>query len=173
MAQSDNHPDLNTREGRQRRSELAPQQSTVPSGLIAGKTPAAQNTDTHSFPRCSTWLLAEILDMHCTVDDHRRHCIQFLKKNLGSPMRTRRALSDSCIRQCGPSTTAQCLQCQHTGNNPSLTTTICKSVEPKFIYCNKNLKERCKQKWYKAEFSLQRSSITIWSTFQHRLRTSS
>ena len=59
--------------------------------------------------------------MLCTVDDHRRHCYRLLKKKAGSPNSARRARSDSCIRQCGPSTTARlCLQHQLTGNNPSL-----------------------------------------------------
>ena len=44
-----------------------------------------------------------------------------LKKKAGSPNSARRARSDSCIRQCGPSTTARlCLQHKHTLNNPSL-----------------------------------------------------
>ena len=52
--------------------------------------------------------------------------------------------------------------------------TTCRTDEPKFIIGSKNLKaERWKQEWYKAEFCLQRSSIAIWPTFQHRLRTSS
>ena len=39
----------------------------------------------------------------------------------GSPNSARRARSESCILQCGPSTSARlCLQHQHTGNNPSL-----------------------------------------------------
>ena len=112
MAQSDNHPDPETRKGLQHRQELATNYSTEPSGQNAGKAPAAQNTDTHPFPPCSTWLSAE------TLDDHRRHCCQLLKKKAGSPNSTRHARSDSCIRQCGPSTNARlCLQ--HTGNNPS------------------------------------------------------
>ena len=122
MAQGDNHPDPKTRQGQQHRQKLAPSLSTVPSGLNAGKTHVAQNTDTHPFSPCSTWLSAETLDMHCTVDHHRRHCCQLLKKNASSPNSARRARSDSCIRQCGPSTTARlCLQHQFTGNNPSLT----------------------------------------------------
>ena len=65
---------------------------------------------------------AETLDMHSTGDDHRRHFCQVLKKKAGSPNRTHGARSDSCIRQCGPSTTARlCLQYQYTGNNPTLT----------------------------------------------------
>ena len=53
-------------------------------------------------------------------------------------------------------------------------TTICRTDEPKFIFGNKILKAvRWKQEWYKEEFCHQRSSITIWPTFQHRLRTSS
>ena len=59
--------------------------------------------------------------MHCTVDDHRRHCCRHVKKKAGTPNSDRRARTDSCIRQCGPSTTARlCLLHQHTGNNPSL-----------------------------------------------------
>ena len=58
---------------------------------------------------------------HSTVDDHSRHCCQLHKKKTDSPNSTHRARSDSCIRQCGPSTTARlCLQHQHTGNNLSL-----------------------------------------------------
>ena len=72
MAQSDNHPDPKTQQGRQHRRELAPHQSTVPNGQNAGKTPAAKNADTHPFPPFSTWYSAETLEMHCTVDDHRR-----------------------------------------------------------------------------------------------------
>ena len=50
-----------------------------------------------------------------------RHCCRLLKKKAASPNSSRRARSDSCIRQCGPSTTAPlCLQHQLTGNNPSL-----------------------------------------------------
>ena len=85
------------------------------------KTPAAQNTDTHPFPPYTTWLSAETLDIHCTADNHRRHCCRLLKKKAGSPNSARRARSDSSIRQCGPSTTAGlCLQHQNTGNNPPL-----------------------------------------------------
>ena len=52
-------------------------------------------------------------------------------------------------------------------------TTKCRTDEPKFIFGKNNLKaERWKQEWYKEEFCLQRSSINIWPTFQHRLRTS-
>ena len=35
---------------------------------------------THPFPPCSTWLSAEALDMHCTVNDHRRYCLSRLLK---------------------------------------------------------------------------------------------
>ena len=91
------------------------------SGQNAGKASAAQTTDTHPIPPCPTWLSTETLDMHYTVDDHRRHCCRLLKKKAGSPNSTRHAKSDSLIRQCGPSTTALLiLQHQHTGNNPSL-----------------------------------------------------
>ena len=49
--------------------------------------------------------------MHCTVDDHHRHCCRVRKKKAGSPNSACHARSDSCIRQCGPSTTARlCLQ---------------------------------------------------------------
>ena len=99
--------------------ELAPHQSTVPSDQNAGKPPAAKNTGTHPFPPCSTWLSAETLNMHCTVDNHCRHCCRLIKKKAGSQNSTRRTRSDSCIRQCGPATTARlCLQHQYTGNNP-------------------------------------------------------
>ena len=52
----------------------------MPSGQNAGKATAAQNTDTHQFPPCSAWLSAEALDMHCTVNDYRRHCCRLLRK---------------------------------------------------------------------------------------------
>ena len=121
MVQSNNLPDPKTRQGQQHLLKLVPHWSTVPSGKIAGKAPAAKNTDAHPFSPCSSWLLAKTLDMHCTVDDHRRHCCRLLKEKAGSPNSARRARSDSCIQQYGPSTTAQlCLQHQHTGNNPSL-----------------------------------------------------
>ena len=59
--------------------------------------------------------------MHCTADDHRRHCCRLLKKKAGSPNSTLRVRSDSCIRRCGPSSTLRLrLQHQHTGENPSL-----------------------------------------------------
>ena len=87
----------------------------------SGKAPTAQNTFTHPFPPCSTWLSDETFDMHCTVDDHRRHCCRLIKKKAGSSNDACRARSDSCIRQCQPSTTALlCLQHQHALNNPSL-----------------------------------------------------
>ena len=115
MTQSDNHPDP------KKWQELAPNLSTVPSSQNAGKAPAAQNTDAHPFPPCSTWPFAKILDMHCTVDDHRRQCCRLLKKKSGSHNIVHHARSASCIRQCGPSTTARlCLQHQHIGNNLSL-----------------------------------------------------
>ena len=61
------------------------------------------------------------LDMHCTVDDHRRHCCRLLKKKAGSPNSDRWARSDSCIRLCGPSSTARlCIAHQLTGIDPSL-----------------------------------------------------
>ena len=75
----------------------------------------------HPFPLCSTWLSTETLDIHFIVDDHRRYCCRLFKKKAGSSNSARRARSDSCIRQCEPSTSARlCLQHQHTGNNPSL-----------------------------------------------------
>ena len=70
MAQSDNHPDPNSRKGQQHRQELAPHQSTVPIGQDAVRNFAALNTDTHPFPPCSAWLSAKTLGMHSTVDDH-------------------------------------------------------------------------------------------------------
>ena len=59
--------------------------------------------------------------MHSTVNENRQHCYRLLKKKSSSPNSARRARSDSCIGQCGPSTTAR-LSPQHqlTGNNPSL-----------------------------------------------------
>ena len=121
MAQSDNHPDPETPQGRQHWQELAPHQLTVPSGQNAGSTSSAQNADTHPFPLCSTWHSAETLDIHCTVDDRHRRCCRLLKKKSGSPNCIRRARSFRCILQCGPLTTARlCVQHQHTGNNPSL-----------------------------------------------------
>ena len=80
----------------------------MPSGQNAGKAPAVQNTDTKPFPSCSTWPSAETLDMHCTVDDHRRHRSRLLKKKAGSPNSACRARSHSCIQQCGPSTLLHC-----------------------------------------------------------------
>ena len=59
--------------------------------------------------------------MHCTVNNDRRHCCRLLKEKAASPNSARRARSDICIRQCGPSTTARLwLQHQLTGNSPSL-----------------------------------------------------
>ena len=120
MAQCDNHPDPKTRKDNNIGKNWRP---------ISLLCPAAKTLEelmwpkmlTHPFPPCSTWLSAKTLDMHCTVDDHRRHCCRLLNKKAGSPNSARRARSDSCIRQCGPSTTARmCLQHQHTGSNPSL-----------------------------------------------------
>ena len=83
--------------------------------------PSANNTDTHPFPPCSAWLSVETLDMHCTIDDHCRHFFRLLKKKAGSPNSACRARCDSCIRQCGPSTTARlCHKHQNAFNNPSL-----------------------------------------------------
>ena len=121
MAQSDNHPDPKTRKGQKHRQELAPHMSNEHSGKNSGKSLAAQNTDTHPFPPCSTWLSDEKLVMHCTVDDHKPTLLPASQEKAGSPSSTHRARSDSCIRQCGPSTTARmCLQHQLTGRNPSL-----------------------------------------------------
>ena len=102
MSENDNQPDPKTRQGQRHRQELAPKLSTVLGGQNAGKVPAAQNTETHPFPSSSKWLSDEALDMHCTVDDHRRHCSRILKKKAGSSNGARCARSDSCIRQCGP-----------------------------------------------------------------------
>ena len=78
-------------------------------------------THWHPLPSCSTWLLADILDMHSTVDDHCRNCCRLLMKKASSPNSARRARSDCCIRLFGPSTTARlCLQHQHADHNPSL-----------------------------------------------------
>ena len=121
MAQGDNHLDPKTLNGKQHRQEQAPNYSTVPIGQVAGKASATQNTDTYPFPPCSTWLSAVTLDIHRTVNAHRRHCCRLLKKKSGSPNSARRVRSYSCIRQCGPSATARlCLPHQPTGNNPSL-----------------------------------------------------
>ena len=98
---------------------------TVPSGQYAGKKPAAQNTDAHPHPSCAACPSVETLDMHSTVVDHRRHCCRLLKNKAGSQNSTRRARSDSCIRQSGPLTTARlCLQHQYIGNNPSLSSQL-------------------------------------------------
>ena len=52
--------------------------------------------------------------------------------------------------------------------------TMCRTDDPKCILGNKNINaERWKHELYKDELCLQRSSITIWPIFQHRLRTSS
>ena len=52
--------------------------------------------------------------------------------------------------------------------------TICRIDEPMLNFGKKNLRaERRKQEWNKEELYLLRSSITMWSTFQHRLRKSS
>ena len=80
MAQSDYHPDPKTGQGRQHRQALSPHQSSVPRGKNAGRSPVAKNNHTHPFPPCSTWPSAEKLDMHCTVDDHRRRSCRLLKK---------------------------------------------------------------------------------------------
>ena len=93
-----------------------PNSSTVPSGQNAGIAPAGQNTGTHPFPHCSTWLSVETLDMHCTVDDHRRHCCQLLKKKACSPISARRARSYSCIGNVGHQ---QLLNCVFNANIPS------------------------------------------------------
>ena len=97
----------------------------------------------HPFPPSSTWLSA---DMHCTVDDHRRHCCRLLKKKAGSPNCTRSALSDSCIRQCGPSTTVRlCLQHRHTSNNPSPAQPLCaKQTSQSFFLHHKSKSKRMK-----------------------------
>ena len=81
--------------------------------------------------------------MHCTVNDHRRHCYRLLKKEAGSPNSVRRARSDSCIRQCGPSITARlCLQHQFTGNNPSLALQICAEHTSQSSFRQKESKSR-------------------------------
>ena len=59
--------------------------------------------------------------MHSTVDDHCLHSCRLLRKKAYSPNSAHCARSDSCIRQCGPLTTASlCLQHQLTGKSPSL-----------------------------------------------------
>ena len=88
----------------------------MPSGQNAGTASAAQNTDTHPIPPCSTWLSAETLDLHCTVDDHRRNFCRLLKKKAGSPNCACRARSDCCIRQCRH---RQLLDCVFTTKIPS------------------------------------------------------
>ena len=76
---------------------------------------------THPMPPISTWPSVETLDMHCTVNEHRRYCCWVLMKNSGSAYSARRARSDSSIRQYGPSASARlCLQHNFSGNNPSL-----------------------------------------------------
>ena len=144
----------------------------MPSCKNAGKAAAAQNTDKHPFPHCLTWLSAEKLDMHCTVDDHRRHCCRLLKKKDGSQSSTRRARSDSCIRQCGPSKLLDCV------SNTNILATIRRWI---YNYMqNRRAKVHFQQKESKSEnrSGTRRSyvtstSIIIWPTFQHRLRTSS
>ena len=81
--------------------------------------------------------------MHSTVDDHRRHYCRHLKKEAGSPSSVRRARSDSCIRQCGQSTTARmCLQHQHTGNNPSLAYNYIQNRRAKVYFLQKKFMGR-------------------------------
>ena len=133
----------------------------MPSGQNAGKAPAAQNTDTHPFPPCSTWLSAETLEMHSTVDDHRRHCCRLRKKKAGSPNSACRARSDSCNRQCGPSTTARLrLQHQHTLNNLSLALQLCTEQTSQSSF---SAKRRKKQKG-------ENRSGTRWSSVSSALQ---
>ena len=79
---------------------------------------AAKNTDTQPFPPCSTW----------PSNRNTQHAMSTITVDIaaGSPNSAHRARADSCIRQCGPSTTARlCPQHQHTLNNPSLTLQLC------------------------------------------------
>ena len=63
--------------------------------------------------------------------------------------------------------------------NTNIPATICRWLynyihnrRVKFHFRQKESKSRkVKQEWYKEEFCLQRSSITIWPSFLHRLRT--
>ena len=63
----------------------------------------------------------------------------------GSPSSARHARSDSCIRQCGPSTTARlCLQHQHTGNIPSLAPQYMQNRRAK-VHFRQNLKSKSRK----------------------------
>ena len=81
--------------------------------------------------------------MHCNVIDHRRHCCRLLKKIAGSPNSARRARSDSCIRQCGPSTTARlCLQYQLTATIRRWLYSYMQNRRAKVDFCRKQYKSR-------------------------------
>ena len=89
--------------------------------------PAVKTLEKLLLPKILTHIFFTLLNMaYGRNTRHALHCRRspqtlLLMKKTGSPNSARRARSDSCNRQCGPSTTARiCLQHQHTGNNPSL-----------------------------------------------------
>ena len=175
MAQNDNHPDLKTRQGRQHRQNLGPHPSTVPSGQNVGNTHAAKNTDTHPIPPCSTWPTDETQCMHCTVDDHRRNCCRLFKNK--SRLATLlialdlTAAFDNVDHQ-------QLLDCVYdTSISAPIHHWLYSYIQNRRARVHLRQQEsksrKWKQEWYKAEFCLQRFSITIWLTFTHRRRTSS
>ena len=141
MAQGDNHRDPKTRQG-QHRQELAPNWSTVPIGQNAGKTPAAQNTDTHPFnpaqhgfrPKHSTCTAPSTI----TADIAAGFSI---KKS-----RLTEQCSSRSIRQLH-STMWTINNCLIVSSTPTYrqqsvagSTTTCRTDEPKFIFGKKNLK---------------------------------
>ena len=172
MAPSDNHPDPKTRQNNNIGKNWRPISLAAPN---AGKAPAAQNTNTHPFPPWSTWLSAE-------NTRHALHC-QWSPSTLLPASQEKSRLIEQCSSRSIwhlHSTMWTINNCLIMSSTPTYQqqsvagfTTICRTEEPKFIFGRKNLKaKRWKQEWYMAEFCLQRSSFSIWPTFQHRLRTS-
>ena len=127
----------------------------------------------HPFPPCSTFLSAETLDMHCSVVDHRRHCYRLFGKK---PTHRTELVTLDLTAAFENVDHQQLLDCVYNTNIPA---TICRWLNnymqnrrAKVHFRQQESKSRYgRQELCKVEFYLQRSSITIWLTFKHCLRT--
>ena len=121
---------------------LKPARTTTSERIGAQLVYCAQRPKRWKNSLCPKYWHTSISTLFSTVNDHSRHCCRLLKKKAGSPNSARRARSDSCIRQCRPSTTARlCHQHQHTLNNLTLVLSTCRTDEPKLIF-SKNLNQK-------------------------------
>ena len=172
MAQSDSHPDTKTRQGQQHRQEIS---------LLC---PAAKSLEKLLLPK----ILIHI-PFHPAQHGFRpKHstctALSTITADIGAGFSRKKSIHRAVLVELDLIAAfdnvdhQQLLDCVINTSIPvSIRRRLCNNMQNirakvHFQQQEKDAAMR-KQEWCKVEFCLQRSSITIWPTFQHRLRTSS